>query len=141
MNADRKSYICAALAVVMAGSIFAADASAQRGRRGQAPAPPPATQDAKYVGDATWAKLPEPRPWGSTSAVYPARDGINIWVAERCGANLCIGRDDVHPVLLFDPTGTLLRSSSSTLRAARPPATGAVPKLMNPPALAHWILT
>lgn len=110
---NRKSLVCAALTIVIAGCILE-DASAQRrgrgGRRGQAPATNPPTQDAKYVGDATWAQLPVGRPWGSTSAVYPAADGINIWVAERCGANLCTGRDDVDPVLLFDPTGKLLKS-------------------------------
>ena len=32
-----------------------------------------------------WAKLPEGRTWGATSAVYPANDGKHIWVADRCG--------------------------------------------------------
>lgn len=57
-----------------------------------------------------WAKMPEGRPWGSTSAVYPAPDGEHIWVAERCGQNSCVGRDDLDPVLLFDPDGNLVRS-------------------------------
>ena len=30
------------------------------------------------------------REWGSTSAVYTTMEG-NIWVAERCGENTCIG--------------------------------------------------
>ncbi len=51
-----------------------------------------------------WAEDPPGRSWGSTSAVYPASDGSgNIWVAERCGANICTGQDDLPPVLLFDP--------------------------------------
>ena len=56
-----------------------------------------------------WGQLPEGRTWGSTSAVYPAADG-NIWVAERCGENTCVGHDDLDPILLFDVDGNLLRS-------------------------------
>ena len=53
-----------------------------------------------------WAKLPDGRTWGATSAVDAARDGSgNIWVAERCGENSCLGKDDVDTVLLFDPSG------------------------------------
>ncbi|MYK66250.1 MAG: hypothetical protein F4022_07240, partial [Gemmatimonadetes bacterium] len=55
-----------------------------------------------------WGELPEGREWGSTSAVEIALDG-NIWVAERCGANTCVG-SDVDPILLFDTDGNLLRS-------------------------------
>ena len=32
-----------------------------------------------------WAKMPEGRTWGSTSAVDIDKDGKSIWVAERCG--------------------------------------------------------
>ena len=56
-----------------------------------------------------WAKLPAGRVWGATSAVYPANDGRNIWVAERCGTNLCVG-SDVDPVMLFDPDGNVIKS-------------------------------
>lgn len=56
-----------------------------------------------------WAKLPAGREWGATSAVYPANDGKNIWIAERCGANICVG-SDVDPVMLFDPSGKVIRS-------------------------------
>jgi len=64
-----------------------------------------------YLTVDGWAKMPEGRSWGSTSAVYPARDGSgNIWVAERCGANSCVGKDDQDSVLLFDPDGNLVRS-------------------------------
>ena len=58
-----------------------------------------------------WAQDPPGRPWGSTSAVFPARDGSgNIWVAERCGQNICTGKDDLAPILLFDPSGKILKS-------------------------------
>ncbi len=61
-----------------------------------------------------WAKLPLGRPWGATSAVYPASNG-NLWVAERCGQNSCIGKEDVPPILLFDPAGKLLKSFGAGL--------------------------
>jgi hypothetical protein len=63
-----------------------------------------------------WAKLPAGREWGATSAVYPAPDGKHIWVAERCGANLCV-ESDADPVLLFDQSGKLVRSFGAGLIA------------------------
>jgi len=49
------------------------------------------------------------RAWGSTSAVYTTADG-NVWVAERCGENTCVGHDDLDNVFLFNADGELLRS-------------------------------
>ncbi|MBT8080500.1 MAG: peptidyl-alpha-hydroxyglycine alpha-amidating lyase family protein [Gammaproteobacteria bacterium] len=62
-----------------------------------------------YQSIEGWAKLPDGRVWGATSAVYPANDGKHIWIAERCGANLCVG-SDLDPVMLFDPDGNVVRS-------------------------------
>ena len=62
-----------------------------------------------YATIEGWAKLPPGRKWGATSAVYPANDGKNIWIAERCGENLCVG-SDLDPVMLFDPDGNVLKS-------------------------------
>ena len=62
-----------------------------------------------------WGQLPEGRTWGATSAVYPALDGVNIWVAERCGQNSCADKDEVDPILLFDPSGRLLKSFGAGL--------------------------
>lgn len=56
-----------------------------------------------------WATLPDGREWGATSAVYPANDGKHIWIAERCGSNLCIG-SDVDPVMLFNQDGKVVKS-------------------------------
>ena len=54
-----------------------------------------------------WAKMPEGRTWGSTSAVDIDRDGKSIWIAERCGTNNCVG-SMLDPVLKFDSNGTLV---------------------------------
>ena len=55
-----------------------------------------------------WAKLPQGRTWGSTSAVAIDKDGESVWVAERCGQNSCVG-SALDPVLLFDRNGTWLQ--------------------------------
>ena len=65
--------------------------------------------------EGVWGQLPDERTWGATSAVYPALDGVNIWVAERCGQNSCAGKDEVDPILLFDPSGRLLKSFGAGL--------------------------
>jgi len=61
-----------------------------------------------------WAKLPPSRSWGSTSAVAIDKDGRGVWVAERCGQNSCVG-SDLDPVLLFDSSGTLVRSFGKSM--------------------------
>lgn len=66
-----------------------------------------------YRPDYTWGDLPDGREWGSVSAMYPAGDG-NMWVAERCGRNTCVG-SDVDPVLLLDTDGNVLRSFGAGL--------------------------
>lgn len=61
-----------------------------------------------------WAKLPEGRTWGATSAVDIANDGSSIWVAERCGGNTCTG-STLDPILRFDASGKLVRSFGAGL--------------------------
>jgi hypothetical protein len=39
-----------------------------------------------YRAIENWANLPEGRTWGSTNAVDIDRDGVSVWVAERCGS-------------------------------------------------------
>ncbi len=65
-----------------------------------------------YESIADWATLPDGGIWGATSAVYPANDGNNIWIAERCGANLCVD-SDLNPIMLFNPDGNILMSFGS----------------------------
>ena len=66
-----------------------------------------------YLTIDGWAQMPEGRTWGATSAVYPARDGSgNMWVAERCGQNSCVGKEQLDTVFLFDRPATSLRASA-----------------------------
>lgn len=61
-----------------------------------------------------WAKMPDGRVWGSTSAVDIDRDGKSIWVAERCGANTCLN-SDLPVVLKFDESGRMVTSFGAGL--------------------------
>jgi sugar lactone lactonase YvrE len=76
-----------------------------------------------------WAKLPDGRAWGSTSAVDVDKDGRSIWVAERCGklpngnaANRCAfptGEvSPLDPVMKFDESGKMVRSFGAGLIAS-----------------------
>lgn len=66
------------------------------------------------AAEGVWAPLPEGRTWGAASAVFPAPDGMSIWVGERCGVNSCQG-SDVDPILRFDLEGNLMTSFGSGL--------------------------
>src|SRR5262249_25584594 len=64
-----------------------------------------------YQSIEGWAKLPEGRAWGSTSAVDIDKDGSSVWVAERCGGNSrCLESPTVDPILKFDSSGKLVKS-------------------------------
>src|ERR1700687_4270787 len=85
----------------------------------------PNSQPNPYNTVEGWAKLPEGRTWGSTSAVDIDKDGKSIWVAERCGnftptGNSCLDRatvkmSDYPAVLKFDSTGKLVKSFGAGL--------------------------
>ena len=62
----------------------------------------------------TWAKMPQGRNWGSASAVDVDKDGVSIWVAERCGTNSC-ATSTVDPVMKFDTTGNVVAHFGSGL--------------------------
>lgn len=68
------------------------------------------------VADSAWGDLPGDREYGAVSAIYPAPDGMSVWVAERCGANLCVD-SDADPVLRFDLDGELLTAFGAGLMA------------------------
>ena len=62
-----------------------------------------------------WAKLPEGRTWGSTSAVDVDKDGRSIWVAERCQVNSCWDTkaqqiSPLNTVFKFDSSGKMVTS-------------------------------
>lgn len=67
-----------------------------------------------YTTVEGWAKLPDGRAWGSTSAVAIAPDGRGVWAAERCGANNCLG-SSLPSVYLFDATGAVMKAFGAGL--------------------------
>lgn len=82
-------------------TIVAASASAQPRPVNDLPNP--------YRTIEGWARLPEGRTWGSTSAVDVDPDGKSIWVFERCGQNSC-GDSNLPAILKFDEDGKLVKS-------------------------------
>jgi sugar lactone lactonase YvrE len=74
-----------------------------------AAAQPANSQPNPYRTVEGWAKMPEGRTWGATSAVDVAPDGRSIWVGERCGANTCAG-STLPAILQFDEAGRLQQS-------------------------------
>src|SRR5580704_8485673 len=62
-----------------------------------------------YRSVENWARMPEGRTWGSSAGVYVDSAGTSVWVAERCGANSCLG-SDLPPILHFDMSGRLLKA-------------------------------
>jgi sugar lactone lactonase YvrE len=81
----------------------------------QSPVAPTNDAPNPYETIEGWARMPEGRAWGSTSAVDIAPDGVSVWVAERCAANSCwdAGANAASPldvVFLFDAQGNRVRS-------------------------------
>ena len=97
----------------LAALLLAAPAGAQTPAGAQAPTPVNGLPN-PYQTIEGWAKMPEGRTWGSTSAVAIDRDGQSIWVAERCGTNSCVG-SSLDPVLKFDANGNLVAHFGSGL--------------------------
>ena len=97
------------IALALVAAVFPV-ASGERAH-GQANVQPTNSAPNPYRTIENWAKMPEGRTWGATSAVDVDRRG-NIWVGERCGANTCAG-SNLPPVLEFDPSGKLLKSFGS----------------------------
>jgi sugar lactone lactonase YvrE len=101
--------------LTLAGAIVAAVALSGWTAYGQADMKPTNDAPNPYKSIEGWAKLPEGRTWGSTSAVEIDKDGKSIWVAERCGANSCLDRatgkmSESPSVLKFDASGKLVKS-------------------------------
>jgi sugar lactone lactonase YvrE len=67
-------------------------------------------QETSYHLEEAWAELPPGvDAWGQTIGVEMDADG-SLWVFHRCFAQICTGRDDVAPVLRYDPSGRLVES-------------------------------
>ena len=81
---------------------------------GWAAAQPATSPPNPYRTVEGWAKMPEGRTWGATSAVDVAPDGRSIWVGERCGANTCAG-STLPAILQFDEGGALKASFGAGL--------------------------
>jgi hypothetical protein len=109
-----------ALALVALIAAAASSAYDQTGPTNSLPNP--------YRTIESWAKMPEGRIWGSTSAVDIDRDGTSVWVAERCGAQGFIPPSQMKegqpfncdgtklaPVLKFDASGKLVKSFGEEL--------------------------
>jgi len=77
--------------------------------RGQTTSKPNNDLPNPYTTVEGWAKMPEGRTWGSTSAVAVDPDGTSIWVFERCGQNTC-ATSDLPAILKFDSSGKLVQS-------------------------------
>lgn len=101
--------LAAALTAVLT-AILAGVAGSPAGAQNHAPSPYETAEDG-------WARLPGDRPWGATSAVYPAPDGVNVWVAERCGANSCVETPEMDTIFLLSPDGEVLRAFGAGLFA------------------------
>ncbi len=73
------------------------------------PAAPVNSLPNPYRSVENWARMPEGRTWGASAGVYVDPAGTSVWVAERCGANSCVG-SDLPPILRFDMSGRLLKA-------------------------------
>jgi DNA-binding beta-propeller fold protein YncE len=73
------------------------------------PAAPTNSSPNPYRSVENWARMPEGRTWGSSAGVYVDPAGTSVWVAERCGANSCLG-SELPPILRFDMSGRLLKA-------------------------------
>ncbi|MDA1095233.1 MAG: peptidyl-alpha-hydroxyglycine alpha-amidating lyase family protein [Acidobacteria bacterium] len=67
-----------------------------------------------YETQRNWGSLPDGRRWGSVSAVNVDVDGVHIWAADRCGANLCAD-SDVDPIVKLDSDGNVVQAIGAEL--------------------------
>jgi sugar lactone lactonase YvrE len=99
----------------MSGGTYAQAPAAQAPAGAWTTATPTNDLPNPYTTVEGWAKLPEGRTWGSTSAVEIDKDGKSVWVAERCQANSCwdVKAQQMSPlqtVFKFDASGKMVTS-------------------------------
>src|SRR6266576_1665028 len=64
---------------------------------------------------------PEGRPWGAANGVAIDRDGMSVWVADRCGTGTgCVG-STVDPIQKFAQSGKRLMTLGKFGVAGSPP--------------------
>jgi len=105
------------LALLLAGSAVSAQQATSPPRPvwtvETLPKPAPLTAETNkqpnpYRSELGFLKLPAGRVMGSTSAVAVDSKG-HIWVAERCGANLC-ANSSIDPIMEFDAAGNFIKA-------------------------------
>jgi sugar lactone lactonase YvrE len=69
-----------------------------------------------YRTISNWIDAPAGRELGSMSTIDSAPDGT-LWIAERCGENNCLGRNDVAPILHVATSGEWLGAFGAGLFA------------------------
>src|ERR1041385_8776552 len=112
----RVAFLCLILLAVTAGR-------AGRQALGQEPMKPVNELPNPYQTVENFLKLPEARPWGSTSSVAIDKDGKSIWAMERCGTNSCVvdpatGKmSDLAVIMKFDSTGKMVKSFGAGMLA------------------------
>jgi len=92
-----------ALVVSLVAVLFAQRAATQESASSAAALPNPFKSVPNYL------KLPEGRKLGAIVGIRFDRDDTSVWIADRCGANTCVG-STADPVLKFDSSGTLVKS-------------------------------
>ena len=85
------------LAIICAVLLVSLSSAAQN-------APPVNDRANPYALVRNWPQLPEGRTLGAVSGVDIDRDGSSVWIADRCGGNLCTD-STVSPILKFDAQG------------------------------------
>jgi sugar lactone lactonase YvrE len=110
MRQSRQLWWTAAASAAVGLALFTVTPAAQSG-------PAPNASNAlpnPYRTIEGWAKMPAGRTWGSTSSVDIDKDGVSVWVGERCGGNSCLN-STLDPVLKFDGSGNLMAHFGSGL--------------------------
>ncbi len=110
------SFVLLVAAVVLTACGEAPEAEAGSAAVTPATVEPLPSPHGYQVVDSAWGELPDDRDYGAVSAIFPGPDGRSIWVAERCGANLCVD-SGVDPVLHFDLDGARVAAFGAGLMA------------------------
>lgn len=118
-NESRKKRILQMAYMPVLGALFACGAEtggdeSEVNEAEESVAAQPAGLPNPYEQVQHWGELPDGREWGNVSGVDIGPGREQVWVAERCGANSCVG-SEVDAVLRFNPDGSLVNSFASGL--------------------------